>query len=352
MLSRPLYRFNRFDLGNVASAQRAQALRLQIRQWSPYTKTEQYVVWRREDALVWAWDADRLATDLAAQNLKRQSTRVIPESLLHPPSTSGVRLVAALDGVEGQRWEAGQLVHSRWWAAVQSAGDWLNFQRDAGIGPDKISSIPTAQSPPLAQQPWAQSLDIGQSDGLASVREARIVRIAALAFAIFSIWFGVEFIKARQAIGQLQTQLADSEKNARPLIESRRKAYAALANIETLQASNPYPAQLALMAQISNALPKEGATLSEWNYQDGKLRITIASTNKLSSSFLVKRIQDAGWFNNVQAIANDASSTTLAMESRPQNDILWLDKVPAELSGAAKSAKSAEPLNSSPQISP
>jgi len=133
VLSRPLYRFRRFDLKHISKAQRTQALRLQIRQWSPYAGPGQYVVWGQDHALVWAWDADRLEADLAAQELKPKSTRVIPESLLHPPLLSGLRLVACLDGVEGQLWQEQRPVHSRWWPETPSATEWLNFQRDAGI---------------------------------------------------------------------------------------------------------------------------------------------------------------------------------------------------------------------------
>ncbi len=352
VLSRPLYRFSRFDLKHVAMAQRMQALRLQIRQWSPYTNPGCYVVWRQEDALVWAWDANRLDTDLSKQNLKLRATRVIPESLLHPTLKSGARLVTTMDGVEGQIWKADNLAHSRWWSAVPNAAEWLNFHRDAGIRADEPLTIPAAQAVTLSPKPWAQSSAVDRQDGLSLPHETRLVRGAALVLVICSVWFGVEFIKAKQAIGHLKTQLAENQQKALPVDLARRKAFAAITRIETLQANNLYPPQLALMAEVSNALPKEGVTLSEWNYQDGKLRITIASTSKLANSFLVKRIQDTGWFKNVQAIASDSSSVTLAMEAQPQNAILPQQKTTVELNSADKPENAMEALKSSPKNSP
>src|SRR3990172_2060065 len=150
VLSRPLYRFRRFDLEHVPKAQRTQALRLQIRQWSPYASPGQYVVWGQDDALVWAWDADRL---------------------LHPTLLSGLRLVACLDGVEGQLWRERRPVHSRWWPESPSATEWLNFQRDAGIAPGQGDAVPAPQAPPWLKQPWAKTADLGRGEGQALPHE-------------------------------------------------------------------------------------------------------------------------------------------------------------------------------------
>ena len=350
VLSRPLYRFSRFELKHVAKAQRAQALRLQIRQWSPYANTGQYVVWGQDHALVWAWDADRLTVDLAAQKLKLASTRVIPESLLHPALLSGLRLVVCLDGVEGQRWEAQRPVHSRWWAKPPSAAEWLNFQRDAGMAPDQDEAVPTALALPWLKQPWANSADLSRGGGQSLPYEARLIRGAVLLLAIFTIWTGIELIKTRHAAGQLKTQLAEVGQTAQPLLEARRKALNARARIEALQATNPYPPQIALLTEVANNLPKDGAYLNEWDYQNGKLKITITSPNKLSSSFLVKKLQDAGSFKNVQAgSSNDANTLTITMDTLPKNQSTSLPRDAAGQGGADKMGNAIEPAKPNPK---
>lgn len=322
MLSRPLCRFLRFDLKHIPKAQRPQALRLQIRQWSPYASPGQYIVWGQDDALAWIWDADRLEADLAAQKLKPKTTRVIPESLLHPPLHSGLRLAACLDGVEGQLWQEQRLVHSRWWPKPPSATEWLNFQRDAGIAPSQDDGALAPQTLPWLKQPWAKTADLGRSEGQALLHETWLVGAAILLLAGLTTWHGIQLIKTRQATGQLKTQLAEAGQNARPLLEARRQALDALARIGALQANNPYPPQLALLAEVAKQLPKDGAYLKEWDYQNGRLKMTAASSNKLSSSFLVKKLQDAGWFRDVQAApANDPTTLTLTMNTLPQSEI-------------------------------
>jgi hypothetical protein len=352
VLSRPLYRFRRFDLKNLTKAQQSQALRLQIGQWSPYVRSGQYVVWEPEHALVWAWDADRLDADLAGQKLKPKTTRIIPESLLHSPLPSGLRLVTCLDGVEGQLWQNQRLVHSRWWKAPPNTSEWHNFQRDAGLAPDQgeYQGVPTPAALPWQKQPWAKSADLSRSQNQTLPHEIWLIGGTLLLLAGFTTSYGIELVKTRLAVAQLKLELDTATQNARPVLEARRTALEALTRIETLQATHPYPEPLALFAEVAKQLPRDSSYLKEWNYQNGRLKINIASPNKLPSSFVVKKLQDTGWFNNVQAVpATDPTVLTLTMETLPQNEIR-LNTVEADEPGSAdKREKSGTLMKSSPK---
>ena len=322
VLSRPLYRFGRFDLKHVAVGQRAQALRIQIGQWSPFANTGQYVVWTQEHALVWAWDADRLAAELATQKLNARYTRVIPESLLQPAALSGARLVACLDGVEGQVWRELHLVHSRWWPNPPNVGDWANFLRDGGISIDGFSTVPQVQQLKLLLHPWAKAVEVGKLGVQTIPHEAWIVGAASAMLLVATISQSVELIKTRQATKILKLKLEESARSANPLLLARAKALDARTRIESLQATNLYPPQLTLLAEVANSLPKNGAYLNEWDFQNGRLKLSVVTLEKLSSSFLVKTLQEAGWFRNVQAgQSGDANTLSLIMEALPLTDI-------------------------------
>lgn len=352
VLSRPLYRFRRFDLKNVPKAQRTQALLLQIRQWSPYARSGQYVAWNQDTAFVWTWDAERLEADLAAQKLKPQSTRVIPESLLHPPMLSGVRLVRCLDGVEGQLWQDQHLVHSRWWAESPTVPEWLNFQRDAGIVPEQRpgEEAPVPLSLSWLKKPWAKTADFSRGESQVLPHEAWLVGAAIVVLASMTSWYAIELIKTRQAMAQLNTELDEATQNARPILEARRQALDALARIEVLRATNPYPSQLALLAEAAKQLPKDSAYLKEWDYQNGKLKITVASSNKLSSSFVVKKLQDIVWVKNVQAAPSlDPTTLTLTMETLPFSEIKPVSKKAEGQGSADQMDKSLEIMKSGPK---
>ncbi len=349
-MSRPLYRFRRFDLKNVPKAQRPQALRLQIGQWSPYASPGQYVVWDRDYALVWAWDASRLNADLAAQKLKPGSVRVIPESLLHPPQPSGLRLSVCLDGVEGQLWQERRLAHSRWWPTSPTATEWLNFQRDAGVVPEHGDTLPGAQTLSWLQQPWAKTADLIRGESQMLRHEPWLIGGGILLLAGSTTWHGIELIKIRQAAEQAKIELDGAGEKARPVLEARRQALDALARVDTLRATDPYPAQLALLAEVAKQMPADSVYLKEWDYQNGKLKITAASSRNLSSSLVVKKIQDIGWFRNVQAApATDPTTLTLTMETLPRSEIGPAIMEADVRGGADKTENPEKTVNPSPK---
>jgi len=315
-MSRPFYRFCRFDLKSVPKPQRVQALELQIRQWTPFANTGRYLVWQGEDALIWAWDADRLGADLATQNFNPNRVEILPESLLHPPLAGGLRLAACLDGVEGQLWQDGFLVHSRWWPVVPTEAGWLNFQRDAGHSAQLQSTV---VPPPARQdwllQPWARNVPVGGGGAWTAPYETWLVGAGVLILAGMTSWYGIQLTKARQAIELRKSELKTAETIASPIFEARQKALDAQVRIELLQKGGLYPDQLAVMATVAKLLSKNKATLSEWDYRDGKLKITVTSPDKLSSSVLIGALLDSGWFGDVRAApTSDLTLLTLTMD--------------------------------------
>jgi len=323
VLSRPFYRFCRFDLKNVPKPRRVQALELQIRQWTPFANTGRYLVWQGEDALVWAWDADRLGADLATQNLNSKRVEILPESLLHFPLANGLRLAACLDGVEGQLWREGLLVHSRWWPTVPTEAAWLNFQRDAGDSAELQSTVvPSPAAPEWLHRPWAKNVPAGRGGAWAAPYETWLVSAGVLVLAGMTSWYGIQLVKIKQAVELRKNELKTAETIARPMLEARQRALDAQVRIKLLQKAGHYPDQLALMATVAKLLPKHTVTLNEWDYRDDKLKITVASPNKLSNSVLIKELLDSGWFGDVRAAPTSALTLlTLTMEVKPWNEI-------------------------------
>lgn len=315
MLARPLYRFKWFDLGAIPRAKRKQALDLEIVRWAPYAESGHVVAWLDEGALVWCWDAARLRPALAEFRLNPKRVRVIPESLLSLPHADGIRLVHCMEGYEGQIWSAGLLKHSRWWPQPPAASDWLMFQRSAGVQPEaQIQQVPPAAPSQLQRRPWIKSSGNGGA-GLGWPAEKLIVGLCTVLLALPTLWYGLGLYKLHQAEKARVAQLADLQREARPILQARSQALEGWARIRELQGLNPYPDPLFLMAKIAEVLPKNDAALREWQFSDGKLKIIIAAPSPLSSSFLVNALQLAGPFDKVKATAgSDAKIVTLEME--------------------------------------
>lgn len=339
MLSRPLYRYVRFDLKSVPKHQRLQALALQVRQWSPFARTGWYQLWDQDVALVWGWDAERVEAAILANKLVPKSTSIVPETLLHQRQEQGAYLVSCMEGVEGQVWRNRSLIGSRWWPEPPGTDEWVNFQRDAGGPPEsQVSKVPAVRHLNLEEAPWSKS--VAQEGAAVHGEKIEAWLVPAIALCLFSatIWQGAQWIKLQSAIEDAGVELETLNQQTGPILKARGDALEALGRINLLQAIDPYPDQITLMAKVAEALPKEGPTLKEWEFQNGKMKIQIASPNKMLSSDYIKLFQSLGVFRNVQvASANDPYNLALSMDVLPQAEI----KLPVESVESAKKETAA-----------
>lgn len=321
VLSRPLYHFARFELKSVPRAQRPQALQLQIRQWAPFVRANSYLLWEQDSALVWAWDADAVDAAMTASGLRSRGITVIPETLLQQRRTNGTFLVTCLEGCEGQAWREGVLTVSRWWSAPPGENAWLSFQRDAGISPgDQSPRVPAPEPLQLAERPWSKSEALDKAAEYGVKGEQWMLPAAALGLFVCSVWYGAQVVKLRMGVSERNAELQSLNARAEPVMAARGQALDALARIRSLHAAlDRYPDQVNLMAKVAEALPADGTYLTEWEFQNGRLKLQIASANKLASSDYIKRLEAAGVFENVQATpASSATGLALTMDVLPR----------------------------------
>ena len=219
VLSRPLYRFHVIDLAQVPQKNRPQALQLELSQWTPFTNTGYYVGWNSGQALVWAWDAEKVGAAIAAQGQKPAKFEVLPESLLQVPLHSGPCLARCIDGFEGQLWRSGKLQNSRWWPHAPAAQEWLMFQRDAGVPPDEqTAQAPSARGGTLTDQPWLNA--VGQAD-TPVVIEQLVYAALALVLLVPTLWYGSQWFKLQEAVAQLNAQKQQMQNEATPIAQAR-----------------------------------------------------------------------------------------------------------------------------------
>jgi len=314
VLTRPMYRFQRFDLAQVPAKNRAQALRLELAQWTPFASSDYYVGWHGQHALVWGWDADKVQQAIVAQGLKPQRARILPESVLQTPVENGVCLSRCREGYEGQLWREAQLERSRWWPQSPTSDEWLMFQRDAGIPPNEQQSQPPApRVSPLNAQPWVN--EAGSAGDQEMQLERLIIALGILLLLAPTFWYGFSLTKLQRSTAQLHGQQAQLQREAEPIMQARSQALDYLARINALRAIAPYPEQLALMARIAEVLPQDKSYIKDWDFQSGQLKITITSTSDISTTFLIGVLQQAGPFRDVKALpGRDPKSVMFQMD--------------------------------------
>lgn len=305
-------------MAQIPSAKRDQALRLELERWSPFPDSGYYIAWSGDTALVWCWDEGRVLQALAESRLNPNRLTVIPETLLYPSYPSGLRLVKCSEGYEGQLWQESHLVHSRWWQAPPNASEWLAFQRDAGLPPEQqTAQPPSPHTLQLQARPWARASSMDLHRQRLMLGERLSLALLVIALALPTLWYGLGILKLNQAHARLTAEMGQLEQKARPLLAARSQALDEASRINDMRDMDPYPGQLELLAKVAEILPKTDIFIKEWNFQNGKLKLTLSSSGPLSSTYLVETFQKADYFGGVRASSShDPRNLTLEMDVR------------------------------------
>ncbi len=300
MLSRALCRFATFALPpNLGSADRDRALKLLIDEASPYDDTGYLAEWGQGRAGAWLWDRALVAEAVEAAGETVESVTVLPETAVQQPGGTGVRLVAVLDGFEGQVWQDGLLRASRFWPRSPAQAEWIRFLRSSGdasaLG---HASLPPPAEPVWLERPWprhsAGSL-LGEFKGWKAVATIACVAIAPFAYQIGQVAaLGLERSRYEASIKAM-------EASAAPVLAARDSALRNAARVRQIEALRPYPAPLEVMARIAEVLPTNGTVFQDFSYQQPDVRFTLTGQPTFDATFFVRALSAIPIFTDVNA---------------------------------------------------
>jgi hypothetical protein len=294
LVARALCHYRCFDLRAVPTAKRDESLALQVRQWSPFSVYEEYVVWRKGRAQVWVWDKTRQQEAQQAHGVRH--ARVMPETVLRPPLPEGIQIVACAEGVEAQVWAENCLQASRWWPQLPDASAWQPFLRSHRL--PLQTPQPTPRSEDLLAQPWGRARRA--LSGLNQLRsEALWLSMTAALLLSILAWQTVAVWRQQDALADVNAKIEALSEQAGPILQARNQALADQDTSRRLLALNPYPPQLVLLAEIAASLPSAEARLKEWVYQNGELRFTVEGP-AIDPRQYVEILQNNPMFHNVQ----------------------------------------------------
>lgn len=293
---------------------------LQLPQWSPFQDSGYAIVWQDGFASVWSWDNSRVDAEIQKQPKLPKSLQKIPETLLRAPLQSGLRLLKCLNGVEGQYWQDGQLLASRWWPQRPDEHGWLAFQRDCGVPADQQETRSTLQDLPLLQKPWAKVTVPGASGEDIPLAETALYAVLVFGLGLTTAVMGLQHHQVSHAIAQRNTELAAIKNKAGTVFAAREAALSTLIRIKAIDAIEPNPQPLVLMEAIAETLPKEkGVYLREWDMTGSRLKISLFSPDSnIAGANYVQAIDKTGLFSNIQIVTDaDPKATSFSMVVRP-----------------------------------
>jgi hypothetical protein len=351
VISRGLTRYRHFDLSNLTATERLGALRLQLQAWMPFAASHLHVVLKGRSAMAFAWDAQSAEAALTAADAPL-GIPCIPEGLLRPPAADGLRCLSVLDGFEAQVWRAGVLEQSQWWRQIPDAPAWEAFLSTCPPRvevPDDLAS-PTPQALGWLRRPWAQGTTPDELGKGASrwERLALLATVLGLAMgggATARQWF--EASSALESARQAQSRL-DSE--AGPQLAARTAALAAADQLDRQVRALVGHQPLELLEVLARSLPAKGAVLTDFSYDAGRLRLSLALGPGVTRTVVVEQLQAAGIFQDITEVREaSAQPGVLSLEVSVSTRALaeQLDKRPARADevGAVGAAAAASAVS-------
>lgn len=302
VVSRGLCRFFRIPLlADASRTSQLDAIGLEIKRLSPFDETGSHLHLAAGFAGVWLWDRRATQTAAAAAGVDVLRLRIVPEPALRPASGAGLRLVEALDGVEGQYWSDAGLYASRWWPRLPDERAWLMFQRGASVPPAAIDpAVPEPLRLGWLDRPWTRTRHTGALD-LAQIDLRLVAAGIALALLAAYGYFGARYLHVREDAAVVAAEIAARTAAIEPVLADRTQALDNLAAIGALRELDRYPSQLALVARVAQILPADGSRLEDWLYDRGHLELSIASDRPLDVVRLVRSLEGSGYFTGVAA---------------------------------------------------
>lgn len=319
IVSRALCRYRLLDFTGVPRSKRAAALRLQLSQFAPFVEPGYAVAWEGAAAQVWCWDASRVRDAARTADVAVARLRFVPESVCYAPLDDGARLLKVNDGFEGQVWKERTLTRSRFWTTLPADHEWIAFERDAGLSPDRQAARPSVVDQPLLPQAYTKVGEGLEGDSTLALAEPAMLFVLVAALGIGSAWYLTRYWKLASRSDELVAQLGALGQSAAPVLAAREHAIDNEVFANRLAHIPTYPDQLSLMAEFATAFAADRVVLRDWNFNLGKLRVVVAFPNALPpTSNVVSAVQEQAAFANVRvAPANDPKSLTISADVKP-----------------------------------
>ncbi|WP_373004252.1 hypothetical protein [Hyphomonas sp.] len=250
---------------------------------------------------VWIWETQLLQLDD-----KPSSNLVVPETFARAPGPDGARLAACLSGFEGQIWDTGQLVASRWWRSHPSDRDWREFISGseviiggAALDAQRLSRVPEPESPPWRLDLSLSDIEPSAIEGMLS--PARVALAAAVIIALplgFVSGNGLKLSGYNAATAAKLTQL---KADVGDVMDARRIASDNKLQIDRMtRIGDPFKL-IDVLVELRTAIGPDNVTLRYLAFDAGNIEVKISTTNTPRLADLVSRLEDGEVWQKVSA---------------------------------------------------
>lgn len=260
---------------------------------TPISDPQFYFDWGQDRVGIWSWPKS------VVEELADFEGEILPETVLHPPLDEGERLVAAIDGFEGQVWRNRQLVASRWWPSYPSAFEWAGFLRTSRVPPTSLEAPQTAESlefltRPVNPQPYAAMLERFRAIHWRDITALALVLVLVPGLFLLGQWTHLSMARSSvtEDLDQLSQQTAE-------ISAARQSAMSASNELALYAASLNRRHPAALLASVSEELSRFSVSLNAFEQTEDGLTLDLSTTEDFAPESLVRAMENNALFNGV-----------------------------------------------------
>ncbi|MCB2106158.1 MAG: hypothetical protein KDE14_00600 [Rhodobacteraceae bacterium] len=299
-----------------------------VSRWVPFENVQTAVRWNGSQASVYAWDNGEnslINRAIANAGLNRSSVKVLPEALVRAPLQSGVRLVAAIDGYEGQVWNDGVILASRWWKNKPKREEWISFVRTANLGPisSELANVEPADIPIDTNSRGLQA-NYAEDLMLAAAAPQHRLALGALAIAL-PLFLGMKWVALSATEITFQGRLDEIYASSESVRAQRDEANRNIDQINAILSLDPFPSQFQIMARTFELLRGFNVRIVDWTYDRGALEVSLEGQGQSDL--------DATRF--IEIFERDSLFEKVSARTLPQARTLRMQLNVTPLSGAA-----------------
>ena len=251
----------------------------------------------------WVWDNNSITQAIGRNSL------LIPEPMARIPADSGVRLVHCLYGLEGQIWESGRLIASRWWRSEPTEIDWLQFIEgsEVTIGAftedlEHVRNLPEAE-----QVDWRTDVslaDFGTSAIETTISPVRAFAIAALVLSMPFCYLAGSGLKLNREISSAQSKLEALQLELSDVADARRIAIANRAEIEAYRAGGDPFRMINVLEEFGLAANPSEVTVRQLSYNGSSIELRFVADARMLLPDLIRKLELSPHWDAASATTN------------------------------------------------
>lgn len=310
VLSRALCAFERRKIARN-DAKGRKAITLAIQRESPDSEVwiERGAKGAGADVNTWRWSGAKVAAALGGV----KNAPVVPETLARKAGANGLRLVACIDGFEGEYWQSGELIASRWWPRQPDAASWAVFVRGARVADSVGEAVGVDEPPAPTLVDWREDITV-LDGGLAArqpiLRPPQLAKWVFVALAPFVIFEQAKSLSQSQHIRNMEARITEQEEASAEFLRARRFARREKARIENARNLGDETTMLAAVASIAELLKDTDAAIDRITLRDGALEVRVEDHEGRANAELVAALEATPRWSNVsiQSAANGSAT--------------------------------------------